>query len=400
MLRSRELVFAVALLSGAAFVPSMQPVAVAQAAPHQSGTVKVVSSNSFTLTTQAGQDVTITVPASAKVVVVAPGAKTLAGATSGSISDIAPGDRALVSGATGEAGPNMTAVRVILMKASAIEQSHAAEEQAWAQGVGGIVKTVDPATGTIGIVNGMRKITVHASPQTVVRRYANGSVRFQDAVASSLASVQPGDQLRVRGTKSPDGSSIQADEIVVGTFGHYSGLITAVNPSAGTITLKDLATKRPVTVTITSNSDLHQLPPAMAQQMADRMKGGAGEHQAGRGDHAQPAGAGEETSEARSSRTGVGLSNMMSRLPPVTLAELKPGDAVMIVAATPADGENPAAITLLSGVDPLLRAPSGQTMQLSPWNMGGGAAGGGGGDEGGGGDAGGGAAGGPGGGSH
>ena len=65
---------------------------------------------------------------------------------------------------------------------------------------------------------------------------------------------------------------------------------------------------------------------------------------------------------------------MLSRLPTETLAGLKVGDAVMIVATSPSsDAETPMAVTLLAGVDAILWAsPSGQTMTLSPWSVGGG----------------------------
>jgi hypothetical protein len=71
------------------------------------------------------------------------------------------------------------------------------------------------------------------------------------------------------------------------------------------------------------------------------------------------------------------LSQMLSRLPTETLSGLKVGDAVMIVATSSTDGAE-TAVTLLVGVDPILRAsPSGQTMTLSPWSLGGGGEGGG-----------------------
>ena len=63
---------------------------------------------------------------------------------------------------------------------------------------------------------------------------------------------------------------------------------------------------------------------------------------------------------------------MLGRLPTVALTDLHKGDAVMIVTtqATPTSGA--AAITLLSGVEPILRAaPNGsQAMMLSPWSLG------------------------------
>ena len=75
---------------------------------------------------------------------------------------------------------------------------------------------------------------------------------------------------------------------------------------------------------------------------------------------------------------------MLARLPGVTLAELKVGDAVMVVASVTGLGSDKVtAVTMLSGVEPILAAtPSGTpTMTLSPWSVGGGAPEGGGGGQ-------------------
>jgi len=340
-------------------------------APHQSGTVKSTSSDSFVLTTAAGQDVTVAVPASAKVLIVPPGAKNLSSATSGSISDVQPGDRALVTGSAGDTGATLNAARVILMKSSAIAQTHEAEEAAWARGGGGIVKSVDPAAGKVVISSGLHTVTITTTPATIVRRYSGNSVRFQDAVKSDLASIQPGDQLRVRGTRSADGSTISADEIVTGTFKNYSGLLTAVNAAAGTVTLKDLATKKVVTVAVTPNSDVRRLPPMAAQMIAARMRGGAGAPGGAPGGQ-RPAGGEQQGGVSGARRAGMDLSQMLSRLPTETIAGLKPGDAVMIVATSPSEqSPQSSAVTLLAGVEPILTAaPTGEAMTLSPWSVG------------------------------
>jgi hypothetical protein len=355
----------VGLGAGLAATPMMAQSAAA--AVHQAGTVKSTNANGLTLTTAAGQDVTVTVPDAAKVLVVAPGSKDLKSATAGTLSDVTPGDRVLVMGSADASGAGMTASRVILMKAQAIAATHEAEEAAWAKGGGGIVKSVDAAAGRIVIASGMKTVTVVVTPSTVVRRYAGGSVRFADAKLSTIGEIQKGDQLRVRGTRSADGSTITADELVTGTFHHYSGLITAMDASAGTVTLKDLATKKMVTVAVTPNSDVRRIPPMLAERVAMSMKGGAAGHG---GEHAAPA----EDGAAREGRAGMDLSQMLSRLPTETLAGLKVGDAVMIVATSPAEAtETPEAVTLLTGVDAILRAsPNGQTMTLSPWSIGGG----------------------------
>lgn len=380
------LVFVLALAGATALY------AQATAGPHQSGTVKSTASDSFVLTTAGGQDVTVNVPATAKVLIVPPGAKNLSAATAGSVSDVQAGDRALVTGTAADTGTTLTAARVVLMKSSAIAETHAAEEAAWTGGGGGIVKSVDPAGGTIVISSGLRTITVTTTPATIIRRYSGQSVRFEDAVKSELASIRPGDQLRVRGTRSADGSSIAADEIVTGRFQNYSGLLTAVNAGAGTVTLKDLATKKVVTVLVTPNSDVRRLPPEQAQMIAARMRGGAAGarrpggagaaegagrpgagHAAGepRPGGAGPRGGAEEGGGAEGARrAGVGLSQMLSRLPTETIAGLKPGDAVMIVATSPSDSGQSSAVTLLAGVEPILTSPSGEGMTLTPWSVG------------------------------
>ena len=92
---------------------------------------------------------------------------------------------------------------------------------------------------------------------------------------STVAAIQKGDQLRVRGTKSADGSTITADELVTGMFKNYSGLIAAVDATAGTVTLKDLTTKKSVTVGVGANSDVRRIPPMMAERVAARMRGQA-----------------------------------------------------------------------------------------------------------------------------
>ena len=135
------------------------------------------------------------------------------------------GDGGRWGGADGDAGESD--------EGGAIAATQAAEEAAWQKGGGGIVKSVDAATGKIEIASGLKTVTVVVTPQTVIRRYSGDSVRFADAKVSSIGEVQAGDQLRVRGTKSVDGSTITADELVTGTFKNFSGLMTAVDARRG-----------------------------------------------------------------------------------------------------------------------------------------------------------------------
>ena len=67
------------------------------------------------------------------------------------------------------------------------------------------------------------------------------------------------------------------------------------------------------------------------------------------------------------------FQQMLSRMPAVTLADLHKGDAVLVVTTQGTATGGGTAITLLSGVEPILQAaPSGsQAMMLAPWSLGG-----------------------------
>jgi TusA-related sulfurtransferase len=63
---------------------------------------------------------------------------------------------------------------------------------------------------------------------------------------------------------------------------------------------------------------------------------------------------------------------MIERAPPLALSELKPGDALIVLSTEGATTSEVTAITVLSGVEPILAArPKGSTdVVLGPWNMG------------------------------
>ena len=64
---------------------------------------------------------------------------------------------------------------------------------------------------------------------TVIRRYAPDSVKFDDAKPGTLDQIKPGDQLRARGTKNADGNELAAEEIVSGTFRNVAGVVVATD---------------------------------------------------------------------------------------------------------------------------------------------------------------------------
>lgn len=349
------------------------------------GTVKTISGNTITISTDAGQAVTVNVATGAKVVKLPVGSTDLTKATPSDLADVAVGDRVLVTGKAGDTPATFAALRVILMKSSDIASMQAAQQAEWrTNGVGGVVSTVDPATGAITLTSGAKKIVVNTSAKTTFKRFAGDSVKYQDAKVGTITQIQPKDQLQARGAKSADGTSVQAEEVISGSFENLSGQIASLDPATGKITLKDLATKKMITVNVTANSDIRNMPLQMANMFAARANGGAAGGAGGRrgaGGGGAPAGAGGPAGGmggmgGGQRSAGADLSQMIARFPTITLADLHKGDAVMIVASDTAPGASTmTAVTLLTGVDPILTANPNGGMDLS-MSIGGGGGGG------------------------
>jgi hypothetical protein len=350
------------------------------------GTIKSISANSVTLTTDAGSEVTVVIQTSTRLLRMAPGQTDLKQATPIQLQDLQVGDRLLAAGASGDGGRTVTATSAVVMTKADVAAKQEHEREDWQKrGVGGVVKAVEAGAGTITLSTGTlassTPLTVHVSKQTIIRRYAPDSVKFDDAKPGTLEQIKPGDQLRALGTKSADGNELAAEEIVSGTFRNVAGMVVATDPAASTLTLTDLLTRRPVTVRISSDSQMRKLPPMMAQRIATRLKGGAANSSAGAVAGA-PSPTPARTSETQGGASGGGgfrqggapdFQQMLMRLPAVTLADLQKGEALMIVATEGSAGTPSTAIILLSGVEPILTAAPGQASTiLSPWNLGGG----------------------------
>jgi hypothetical protein len=380
-LRLRNLFALAALPSSILPIAPAAMHAQAPAAARQLGTVKAIDGNTVTLTTSGGTDVVVTVSPDTPVLQLAPGSTDLKSATPAKLEDVSVGDRILASGKAGEGAGTLTASRVVLMKSGDIAARNAQQQREWQRnGMGGLVRGFEGSTVTV--VSGAKILKVETTPNTKFERYASDSVAFADVKAAPMSVIHTGDQLRARGKVADDRLSMIADEVVSGTFLNLSGTIASIDPNTQSLTVKDLATKRTYTVDIGQKSDLRTLPADRAAAFASRNSGGTGSGPAsapGAGGE-RPAGpgapggsgAGAGGAAAASRRAGFDLSQMLARLPTQTLADLKPGQAVMIVASSSGSG-NPTAITMLSGVEQILSAtPSGQQpLTLSPWNIGG-----------------------------
>src|SRR5215831_9805928 len=269
------------------------------------GTVKSISGASVVVTLDNGADSTVIFADSAHIVRAAPGQTDLKSAPAIQVSDIQVGDRI---SAHVQAGNNnaLLASSALVMSKGDIAQKQQHEREEWRKGVGGIVKSIDVSSGTITIPNSLagagKQIVIHTSPQTEVRRYSPDSVKFEDAKPSALDQIKVGDQVRARGTKNEDGSEFTAQAIVSGSFREMAATVISTDAAKSSVTVTDLATKKPITIKIGPDSMLRKLPQMMAMGIAMRLKGVTNPGGA-------PAGGGEPAANGASGGSGAAPGN-------------------------------------------------------------------------------------------
>ena len=241
------------------------------------GSVTAITGTTLTVKTDAGEQRQFDVPSDAALKRIAPGEKDLTKAVTITLGDLAVGDRVLVKLDPAAAAPQ--AAQIIAVKAEDLAQKQQKDREAWQRnGVAGLVKSVDPSSGAIVITTGAgataKTVTVQTTKATVLKRYAPASVRYDEAQPAPIDAIHPGDQLRARGEKNADGSEITAEEVVSGTFRNISGTIASLDAANSTFVVKDLATKKQVTIHISSEAQMRRLPERMAQMLAMRLEGG------------------------------------------------------------------------------------------------------------------------------
>jgi hypothetical protein len=351
----------------------------------------------ISLKSDAGAPLAATVDDDTSYLRVPPGEKDLKKAAKIALPDVAVGDRAFVRGHMAEDQKSIAAVAVIIMTKSDLAQKHERDREEWKRrGLAGPITAINAQSKEVTISTRTRegpKPVVIEIPETVnFRRYAADSVRFSDARPGSFVDLKAGDQLRVLGDKNADGSRIKAEEIISGSFRNIAGVIKSIDARTGEIKLTDLVEHKPVTVRVSSDTSLRRLPPWMAAMLA-RRDNGAGAPGGGpasraegvpgppRAEGAKPGAGGPPPERAQFPGAGGGggggmrrgggdFQDMLERMPPLKLDELKPGDAIMLSATNGTDPASVTAINVLAGVEPLLTAaPQGGQQIFGNWNF-------------------------------
>ncbi len=356
--------------------------AVAQTAPKSVyATVTKIDAGAKEMVVKAdgGGEIAVTLAPKHYLRKVALGAKDLTGAATIEFTEIAVGDRVLARGTESEDRKTIAATLIVVMSSSDVAKKQEEERQDWEKrGVNGIVTAVTPESVTLNVrtLAGAKTITVIPTEKAIVRRYTADSVKFSDAKESTLADVKVGDQVRARGDKSADGTKLTADEIVSGTFKTIAATVVSIDAANEQMTVKDLETKKPVVVKVNADSNMKRLSDQIAQMIARRVHPDAYAGRGG-GGRGAPDGGGRGAPDGGGMRAGGGgrggdLQQMLDRQPAVTLAELKVGEPIVISSAVGAAADHITAITMLAGVEPILRSPGKPEMSLGGWDLGGG----------------------------
>lgn len=271
-----------------------------------------------------------------------PGERDLSRAKKVRVTDLSLADRVLVTFVAGMP----EARRIVLISAADISKRNEAERLDWQKrGVNGTVTAIhgDEIALRTGSVQGPQEITVIVTPKTMVRRFAPDSVKFADAQWSTIAEIAVGDQVRTRGNQSADGAMLKAEDLVYGTFRSAIGAIAAIDTEARTITIADLVTKKPLTIRVTGDTQLKEMPDFRGMFK----NGGAGGHGA----------------QAVSDPNKLDVAKLIEMLPLTKFETLKVGGAVMVSSTRGSRSDEVTATRIISNVNFLIETAAAAAEQ-------------------------------------
>lgn len=330
------------------------------------GEVKAIDATAKQLIvkTDAGALVTATLNDATQFMRVAPGETDLTNAAKITFADLAEGDRVMAMGKVSDDKKTVPARAVIVMTKAEIAKKQEAERAEWRRrGILGVVSALNPATREITISSrsaaGLQSVIIPVTDKVEMRRYAPDSIKFGDAKVSTFAELQVGDQLRALGERAPDGTRFTPDKVVSGAFRTVAGTVTAVDPATGEIKITESEKKQALTIVVKQDAVLRRFPSEMGSGGMMLMGRPAGANTAG-GSAAAGATQGGPPASGGSPRGGPGrgggfnVQDMLERLPTVTLADVKPGEMIIVSSTKGADATRLTAISLLSGAEPFL----------------------------------------------
>lgn len=301
--------------------------------------------------TDAKTSVTITFDDKTAFRRVAPGQTSLANAETINITDIKVGDRVLVPAF--KADEQSAVKQIVVMARAAIEQTRIEEiEKRRARTTVGRITAINAEKKEITIQTrgrgGAETVTVDASANAKLLRYAPDSLKLSDAVAATFTDLKVGNQIRVLGDRSSEGARIAAEEIISGSINRAVGTVTEINATRGEVVIKNNQTGQTITVSTGKNTTLRRITPEVAADLKERFERRAERREQRNSDNndAQR----QQNRERRRNQNADSQRNnrrqLFEDLPEIKVADLKKGDAVLITGTNA--GGNAAQMTAVS----------------------------------------------------
>ena len=377
---------AMALCAFAVVLPAHSQTTAAPAAQRIAGNVTAVNpqANQLSLQTEKGDTLTLAATGRTQILHAQPGENDPKKWAKMTIAEISAGDEVLAyfRGAADQK-PLPVSSLVVRTKADLAKMAQNQLDDWKKRGTTGTVTAIDAGAKTLTLKVGQRTVTVQSSDKTEFHRYSPDSAKVSDAKPSTFADIKDGDQVSALGNKSEDGASVKAESIYAGTFRQIAATIISVDASAGEMKVTDLADKNKkntLVIRVNSDSVLKKLPDQTAQLLARRYGvaasargGGPGPGGSRGGGAGFPEGGPGQGGGQRGGGRGMDVGQIVDRSPAVTLADLKPKDAIMVSTTVGSDPTRVTAIMLLAGVEPILTAAPNATRDImSGWNLGGG----------------------------
>jgi hypothetical protein len=262
-----------------------------------------------------------------------PGERDLKNAEVIAASDVAVGDRVLVTLAPGTADLR----RIVIMSATEITKRDEADRLDWIKrGVSGIVRERKGDTIALGVrgLAGETRLAVKVSAKTSFRRYGPDTVRFSDARNSSIDEVKVGDQVRARGENSGAGLELVAEQIVFGTFQTHVGSVVSVDLAGRRLEVKEQGSAKTLFVNLSPQTQIKGMPDF------DPMMGGRPDR--GGSPPGPPGGSPD-------------VAKMVEQMPGSSLDVVKPGQTVIVSSTKGVRPDELTAITMVVNADMLIR---------------------------------------------
>jgi hypothetical protein len=321
------------------------------------------------------------------------GAKTLTGATDVTLADVGQGDRIWARWRPGTDQKTAPAAQLVIMSKADLAKKQQQEKAEWQKrGVSGIVASINPSTQEItvssrSVMGQGTNVIIPVNEKVLMRRYPPDTIpKYSEAKPGKFEEVKVGDQLRALGDKSADGTHMAAEEVVFGTFKIAGGTVTAVDVASNQIRINDLQTKKPLTINFKPDTVIRRFPQGGGMMLGGGMGGpggpgqarpqgeGQGQTQTAQGPAAAPGqkpqgtggpqGAGPGGPQGQRPGGGGGnMADMLERLPVISINELKVGDTILLSSLPGADPTQLTAISLVSGVEPLLQMMAARQQQ-------------------------------------